>query len=123
MSNKNNNVAMKEVLLARKKNLEEDFKQLSSAKNSDQQGQDSADQASASVVESLENSLQSTEIQEYQMILKSLEMIEKGTYGICIDCGLAIAEKRLNFYPNATRCLLCQEAIEQDFQKNNPPVL
>ncbi len=123
MNNKKNNTAMKTVLIERKKILEEGFKQLSSTKNSDQQGQDSADQASAAVVESLENSLQSTEIQEYKMILKALEMIEKGTYGICIDCDLPIAEKRLKFYPNVTRCLLCQEAIEQDFNRINSPIL
>jgi DnaK suppressor protein len=115
--NKNNHEVMKEILIERKKILEEELKRLNSTKNSDPQGQDSADQASAAVVESLENSLQSTELQEYTMILKALEMIEKGTYGICIDCGLPIAEKRLRYYPHVTRRLLCQEAIEQDLQK------
>ena len=115
--------AMKEALLIRKQELEEDFQQLGFLKDSDQQGQDIADQASAAVVESLETSLQSTEIHEYKMILTALEMIEKGTYGMCVDCGQLIAEKRLKFYPNATRCLLCQEAIEQDLNRTNTPTL
>jgi len=47
------------------------------------------------------------------MILKALQMIEVGTYGICTVCGKSISEKRLLMFPNSTRCLACQENIEE----------
>ncbi len=114
---------MKQALLKRQKELEEDLQELHINKDGDYQGQDSADQASTAVSESLENSLQSTELEEYTMNLKALEMIEKGTYGICMECSQPIPEKRLKFYPNATRCLLCQEALEQDMRSMINPSL
>ena len=40
-------------------------------------------------------------------------MIEDGTYGECVDCHNPISEKRLKSFPNATRCLVCQEAFEE----------
>ena len=47
------------------------------------------------------------------MINNALEMIDNGTYGICTECGNPISEKRLMLFPNATRCLACQEALEE----------
>ncbi len=44
-------------------------------------------------------------------------MIVDGTYGICIDCCQPISEKRLKSYPNATRCLSCQEVVEERRQE------
>jgi len=36
-----------------------------------------------------------------------------GTYGICADCGAAIAAARLSAYPTAKRCTDCQAAHER----------
>jgi DnaK suppressor protein len=99
-------------LLARKKELEEQLNELANQKVSDDQVQDVGDQALTSVMETLRNSLQDTEYQEYTRIIQALAAIEKGTYGICIDCGAPISEKRLKYYPNASRCIACQEAYE-----------
>lgn len=100
-------------LLERKKTLEQELSLLSSEPASDSQVQDSGDQAISAVYESLKYSLQDTEFGEYKMIIKALELLEKGEYGICMDCSENISEKRLHSYPNATRCLLCQEAFEE----------
>ena len=75
--------------------------------------QDSGDQASSSSLETLRISLQDAELEEYNRILKALQMIDEGTYGMCFDCGQPISEKRLKLYPNATRCLSCQEQLEE----------
>lgn len=104
---------IKAKLLARKHELEDELSRLSREKFSDEQIADPADQASVSTMEDLNVSLQNNERAEYEMILKALTMLEQGTYGICSDCGVAIAEKRLSLYPNATRCLACQEALEE----------
>lgn len=38
----------------------------------------------------------------------ALERLEQGLYGICEDCGQEIAPERLEFKPEATRCVTCQ---------------
>ena len=49
-------------------------------------------------------------------IMKSLEDIDNGEYGICEDCGQEIAIARLKARPIARRCIKCktkQEAFER----------
>jgi len=104
---------VKEELLVRKLELEEQLANLSAEKVSDGQVQDAGDQALSSVMESLRASLQDAEIGEYKMIIKAIDMIDQGTYGICEDCSKNISEKRLSLIPNAVRCLICQEAFEE----------
>jgi len=103
----------KKSLLERKLELEEVLADLSSEGGEDPQGQDLGDQALSSSMESLRQSLQDTEHAEYRMILEALQSIDEGTYGICIDCDNKISEKRLKYYPNASRCIVCQEALEE----------
>jgi DnaK suppressor protein len=104
---------IKKELLVRKAQIEQELDRLSREKVSDDQVQDPGDQAMTSTMEEINISLQNNERNEYDMILKALDMLEKGTYGVCSDCGSPIAEKRLLMYPNATRCLTCQEALEE----------
>ena len=104
---------IREELLARKIELEQEMTSLYQEKFSDDQVQDPGDQALSSTMESLRSSLQDTKIGEYNRLIKALEMIDDGTYGICADCQLPISEKRLKSFPNATRCLACQELFEE----------
>ena len=104
---------IKKDLLSRKIELEQDLIQSYNEKFSDDQVQDPGDQALSSTMESLRSSLQDTRIDEFNRIAKALTMIEEGTYGICVDCQQPISEKRLKLYPDATRCLACQEAFEE----------
>lgn len=113
MSNKKHELGViKKALSNRLNELEEKIKQLSTEQVTDDQVQDPGDQALTSTMETLRSSLQDTELQEYNRIARALEKIDDGTYGICSDCGEAISEKRLSSYPNAARCLVCQEAFE-----------
>ena len=105
---------IRQELLKRKLELEEELTRLSQEKFSEDQVQDPGDQALSSTMESLKVSLQDTEREEYARIVKALEKIEDGTYGICADCGQPISEKRLKSFPNASRCLICQEAYEEE---------
>jgi len=50
---------------------------------------------------------------ELRNIEAALKRIEEGDYGYCVDCGEAIAEKRLNYDPAAARCIACAERAEQ----------
>ena len=104
---------IKHKLLIRKQELEQALSQIYKEKVTDDQVQDTGDQAMSSTLEELKISLHNNERDEYQMIVKALEMIEQGTYGVCIECGNNISERRLILFPNATRCLVCQEALEE----------
>lgn len=52
---------------------------------------------------------------EYSLELKlkdvdgALEKIEKGTYGVCENCGKEISEERLLACPEAKMCLSCNK--------------
>ena len=103
---------IKELLLQRKAALEEKLTVLSKEKLSDGQVQDPGDQALASTMEALRVSLQGAEVDEYRRVVRALGKISEGLYGKCIDCGNNIAEKRLQLFPDTTRCLACQEKFE-----------
>ncbi len=109
----NNIEEIKQRLLKRKEELEEAMALLYKEKVSDDQVQDTGDQALSSSLEEIKISLHNNELDEYQMIMKALDMIDHGTYGVCSECGNAISERRLALFPNATRCLACQEAMEE----------
>lgn len=105
--------AIKTKLLERKFELEQALPLVYKEKVADDQVQDSADQALASSLEGVKISLHDNELDEYQMVLRALDMIDKGIYGICSECENPISERRLLMFPNATRCLVCQEAYEE----------
>ena len=104
---------IKKGLLTRKQELEKHLTSRSTEQISDGQVQDIGDQALTSIMESLRTSLQETEVDEYKRIAKALEMIEKGAYGVCTDCKEEISSKRLKLFPDAVRCLICQEVLEE----------
>ena len=111
---KRNLEAVQKELLKRKYVLEEELTQLSKEKFSDSpQGQDVADQALSSSMEILKMSLQDTGKVEYDRVIRALEKCEDGSYGICSDCEQEISVKRLKSFPNAERCIVCQEAFEE----------
>ena len=103
---------IKKLLIMRKRDLEEKLALMAKEKFSDNQVQDPGDQAMASTMELLRTSFQSTEIKEYNRIVRALEKIEDGSYGVCVDCGNPISDKRLKSFSNAERCLICQEEYE-----------
>ena len=104
--------SVKKKLLARKIELDELLASEYRDQPADNEVLDPGDQAVAANLEEIKISLHNNEKSEYDRIVKALELIERGTYGICIDCEQPIAEKRLELYPNALCCVACQEARE-----------
>ena len=47
-------------------------------------------------------------------VIKSLERIKKGNYGICKYCGKQIEEKRLEARPTSSACVECKKTITQE---------
>ena len=120
MSEKRDLQKIKEQLLQRRVDLEQKLTSLSKEQLSDGQVQDPGDQALTSTMEALRMSLQDAEVDEYRRIVSALSKINEGLYGLCVDCGNHISEKRLQLFPDTTRCLGCQEKFEtQSGQGNN----
>ncbi len=70
---------------------------------------DLADQASGNNEVHIQLKLKQTDAKILQAIEEALWRIEKGTYGVCRDCGEAIAPARLNAIPWTRVCITCKE--------------
>jgi DnaK suppressor protein len=57
------------------------------------------------LVHSLERKLESLD--------RAIQLAQKGSYGICEQCGERIDPARLEILPQATLCLRCQRQFEQ----------
>ncbi|NOT27412.1 MAG: TraR/DksA family transcriptional regulator [Acidobacteria bacterium] len=76
--------------------------------NSGRQG-DMADQASGTNEVHVHLKLKETDAKILQAIEEALLRIDKGTYGVCRDCGEPIAPARLNAIPWTRVCIACKE--------------
>ena len=76
--------------------------------NSGRQG-DMADQASGTNEVHVHLKLKETDAKILQAIEEALLRIDKGTYGVCRDCGEPIAPARLNAIPWTRVCITCKE--------------
>jgi DnaK suppressor protein len=76
--------------------------------NNTRQG-DLADQATGNNEVHIQLKLKQTDAKILQAINEALERMEKGTYGICRDCGEEIAPARLNAIPWTRVCITCKE--------------
>jgi DnaK suppressor protein len=54
-----------------------------------------------------------------QEIKLALRRLDEGEYGLCVDCEEPIKAKRLEAVPWAERCVICQEAHENE-ESHNP---
>lgn len=75
-----------------------------------------ADWVDAAVVEaslSTDDAVIAQNLEDVRDIRAARERLAAGSYGICTDCGEAIAYERLLAYPAAKRCIHCQRLHEQ----------
>ena len=70
---------------------------------------DLADQASGNNEVHIQLKLKQTDAKILQAIEEALYRMEKGTYGICRDCGEEIAPARLNAIPWTRVCITCKQ--------------
>jgi DnaK suppressor protein len=70
---------------------------------------DLADQASGNNEVHIQLKLKQTDAKILQAIEEALWRMEKGTYGVCRDCGEEIAPARLNAIPWTRVCISCKE--------------
>jgi len=71
-----------------------------------------SDESFAALLTDMNISVVRKESIELQDIEAALQRIGNGGYGVCIDCGGDIAVGRLEIYPTAKRCMVCQARQE-----------
>jgi DnaK suppressor protein len=80
--------------------------------------QDIADKAVSSYTREFLYSLTDGERSTLLQIDDALGRVEDGSYGLCVNCGSLMTEKRLNAVPWAPYCLDCQELSEKGMLQN-----
>ncbi|MPY87622.1 MAG: RNA polymerase-binding protein DksA [Luteitalea sp.] len=70
---------------------------------------DLADQATGNNEVHIQLRLKQTDAKILQAIEEALARIEKGTYGLCRDCGQSISAARLQAIPWTRVCISCKE--------------
>jgi DnaK suppressor protein len=80
--------------------------------------QDIADKAVSSYTREFLYSLTDGERTTLLHIDDALGRIDEGTYGLCLNCGQLMTERRLNAVPWAPYCLDCQELSEKGMLPN-----
>ena len=75
-------------------------------------GQSEDSTAQVTTARELEFALDERETAELALVQAALNRIAQGTYGQCVDCGVAIPAARLHVAPEAARCIACQEKVE-----------
>ncbi|HVS83026.1 MAG TPA: TraR/DksA family transcriptional regulator [Pyrinomonadaceae bacterium] len=89
----------------------------------DDGAKESADLSLRDVIEELALRLGERESQMVADIDQALMRLEEGSYGLCVRCGKAIDERRLEAVPTARYDATCQATIEQVNGENGWPTL
>ena len=76
-------------------------------------GQHPADVADFTYQRELSATTQQLLDRETQQVQAAMRARERGTYGVCEECGSQISPERLQARPQATLCLGCQQRLEQ----------
>jgi DnaK suppressor protein len=74
--------------------------------------QNSEDASQNSDDDDVEVELSNIDREELSAISRALERLERGDYGLCVDCGREIPFARLEVEPQTSHCLLCEKPYE-----------
>ena len=74
---------------------------------------DEGEEAVADLLADMSLDFIARQIEELREVEDALGRIERGEYGVCIDCGGEIERERLEVQPTALRCIDCQAAWER----------
>jgi DnaK suppressor protein len=100
----------REALLRKRAELlaEGGIRPLQTSMENTRQG-DLADQASGNNEVHIQLKLRQTDAKILTAIEEALTRIDKGTYGVCRDCGEPVAPARLRAIPWTRVCISCKE--------------
>ena len=104
------------ALSAERARITQDLEQVSVGVGSDRDRVDRLSAGSDDAVATLEYELDEGVVDDLQANLDEVDAafarIAAGSYGVCVDCGQAIPEKRLTALPASARCIDCQRKQE-----------
>ena len=84
---------------------------------------DAGDESVANLVADLDAAAIDRDVRELRAIEAARERMKAGTYGACLDCGGAIAWRRLLAQPAALRCVSCAQKHEKTHAHEATPSL
>lgn len=84
---------------------------------------DSGDESMANALADINVATLDHHIRDIRDIEVAFQRIKEGTFGACIDCGDDIAIERLQAFPTAKRCIVCQAKREREFVQEGHPKL
>ena len=94
------------ALKKRKQFLESSLDQIEAALDTPS-SKDFEDRATEREGDEVMESLGNAELLELKQINAALSRHERGTFGICVQCGREISTERLAVVPHAPRCKFC----------------
>ena len=105
----------RKILLKEREQIVGEVKQI--VESSNEMGQDGiqdiGDEAANIYNKQILLSLNENERMRLKEVDESLDRIENGTYGICVECGGPISLKRLEVRPVAKYCVPCLTKLEK----------
>jgi RNA polymerase-binding protein DksA len=82
---------------------------------------DAGDESMANALSDFNVARVDRQVQGIRDIEAAFRRIKDGEYGVCIDCGDDIGFTRLQAYPTAKRCIICQEKREKQYVQEGHP--
>lgn len=82
---------------------------------------DTGDESMANALADFNVAILDRHIQGMRDIEAAFQRIKDGAYGVCVDCGDDVAFNRLQAYPTAKRCIVCQEKREREYVQEGHP--
>jgi DnaK suppressor protein len=108
---------LKEEMLELKLELSNRIRSVIDGNSSVERIPDDNEASSNSEAETINTILIADDEKKIVLIDFALDLIKKGDYGFCLDCGDDIKIKRLQANPTASRCTPCQ--TNQEFKLKN----
>lgn len=86
-------------------------------------GSDQGDESVADALADIAAARADRQVNEMRDIEATRKRMKQGEYGVCLDCGEAMAFERLLAYPTALRCVRCQQVHEKTHASEGTPSL
>jgi DnaK suppressor protein len=111
--------AFKQRLLAKEQELNDEIVRFSEDARESQTAEveDPIDEVTSSQAKAGAFGVTNVAVETLNAVRAALQRIETGEYGICIDCGRPIEEKRLEAVPWTPYCLEDQEKHDREQQE------
>lgn len=84
---------------------------------------DSGDESMANALADFNVAMLDRQVQGLRDIEVAFSRIKEGEFGICTDCGEDVGFARLQAYPTAKRCIVCQQRREREYVQEGHPTM